>query len=74
VSRNISSLPESRVFLGPSLIKGKTHHVFLSVRLEFTTLFCRLNQSINYSVWTVVRLFVALRGQSGGPIICFEYQ
>ena len=38
---------------------------------EFTSLICRLNKLINYTVRTRVRLFVSLRGQSGGSLTCF---
>ena len=31
---------------------------------------CMCNESINYTVRTVVRLYMNLRGQSGGSLIC----
>ena len=46
--------------------EGKTFLVSLYVRLNFTSLLCRLNESIIYTARTGVRLFVSLKGQSGG--------
>ena len=70
----LPSWVENFVFLGTGTSVREDLTGFLLVRLFFSLLiycFVDFNESINYTAWAGARLFVSLRGQSGGSLTCF---